>query len=315
MGTLIFHNKYHNNAHHTVPTSGFPDSASDPIASKSYPFDGIFYSITPNGISANSRDWSSTFTETSTYSGIWDRYLSVFTTVSSNSGFWENNLPVYNTYNSLSANLNSTYSVVLANSAQPNDIYPDSAYWDRLYSDKVLFTNSTQEDTRQKNFTPLEIEPNDTSNVILNLSSGQVSYFVMSNTSNISGFIGAKKGGIYHLYTVTNGLCLSAIKLNFNPLKFKFTSSYSFAITGTRLGKFQFFSDGIYLHGKSTIFDAVDINDVNTYFSGSGVLLNPNPYIFSNNEGVNLGGGLLVKGVFPYTAGDGVQIVYVPPCP
>jgi hypothetical protein len=305
MGTFIFHSKYHKNAHHTVPTSGFPDSASDPVASEKYPFGGIFYNTISNNISTNSLDWANTFTTTSANSAVWDLYSSVFTTVRSNSGFWENNFSFYNTYNLLSANINSTDTVVSSN----------RAYWDRLYSDKVLFTDAVQEDTRQKNFTPMEINPNDISNVILDLSSGQVSYFVISNTSNISGFIGAKRGGIYHLYTTTDGSCLSTIRLNFNPQNFKFPSTYSFVITGTRLGKFQFFSDGTYLHGKSTIFDAIGINDQNTYFSGSGVFLDPNPYVFSNNEGVNVGGGLLVNGVFPYVAGTGVEIVYVPPCP
>jgi hypothetical protein len=305
MGTFIFHNKFHRNVHHTVPTSGFPDSASDPIASEKYPFLGVFYNSISNSVSSNSQDWANTFTTISSNSAVWDLYLSVFTTVKSNSALWQNNLSVYTTYNSTSSNFNSAYSLVLAN----------SGFWNRLYFDTVLYKNRVQQDTRQKNFATLEIKPDDISNIILNLSAGQVSYYVISDTSNVSGFVGAKRGGKYHFYTTTDGSCLSTVRLNFNPQHFKFPLTNTFTITGTRLGKFEFFSDGTYLHGKGMIFDAVDENDANTYFSGSGINLNPNPYVFSNSEGINVDGGLLVQGVFPYNAGAGIEIVYVPPCP
>lgn len=38
-----FHNKYHRRNHHTLPSAGFPDSGSDPIASQAEPFQGSFY--------------------------------------------------------------------------------------------------------------------------------------------------------------------------------------------------------------------------------------------------------------------------------
>ena len=38
-----FHNKLHRKNHHTSPTVGYPDSASDPIASLAEPFQGDFY--------------------------------------------------------------------------------------------------------------------------------------------------------------------------------------------------------------------------------------------------------------------------------
>jgi len=40
---MRFHSKYHNKNHHSNTTSGFPDSASDPIASYNEPFQGDFY--------------------------------------------------------------------------------------------------------------------------------------------------------------------------------------------------------------------------------------------------------------------------------
>jgi len=41
-GNARFHNKYHRANHHTTPSLGIPDSASDPIASPTAPFQGDF---------------------------------------------------------------------------------------------------------------------------------------------------------------------------------------------------------------------------------------------------------------------------------
>jgi hypothetical protein len=302
MGTFIFHNKYHKNAHHTIPTSGFPDSASDPIASEKYPFLGVFYNTVSDNISGNSLDWANTFTATSANSAIWDRYLSVFTTVHSNSAVWQNNSSFYTTYNQISSDLNSTYTTVTVN----------SSFWDRLYSDDVLHTDRSQQNTRQKNFAIFEISPNDISNMILDLSAGQISYYVISNTSNVSGFSGAKRGGKYYLYVITNGTCNSAINLNFNPDNFKFNSSNSFPITGSWLRKFEFISDGTYLHGKSLLFDANTPEERDTYFQGSGIILNPNPAYYNVGDSLIPAGGLFITGVYPYTGGTGIIITNVP---
>lgn len=49
---MRFHSKYHSKNHHTLPSAGYPDSASDPIASQSNPFKGDF-NITGNLIAAS----------------------------------------------------------------------------------------------------------------------------------------------------------------------------------------------------------------------------------------------------------------------
>lgn len=298
MSTFIFHNKYHRNAHHTVPTSGYPDSASDPIASEKDPFMGIFHNNLTGGLSSNSFDWSSMYTLVSSNSAVWDRYLSLFTTVSENSGFWENNASLYTSYNSISSNLDSAYTTVSVNSAT----------WNKVYLETALYTNESQEDTRQKTFAILEIEPNDINDIVLDLSGGQVSYYTISDTSNISGFDGSKKGGKYHFYVITNGTCNSAIKINFNPDYFKFNSTNSFEITGSWLRKFEFVSDGNILHGKTTLFDANLIDDRDTYFQGNGIILNPNPAFITDGDALNPLDGISINGVYPYTAGIGIII-------
>jgi hypothetical protein len=51
-----FHNKFHRQNHHSIPTAGYPDSSLDPIASYEQPFQGEFYSqgniITTENLSA-----------------------------------------------------------------------------------------------------------------------------------------------------------------------------------------------------------------------------------------------------------------------
>jgi len=51
-GNARFHDKHHRTNHHTLSTDGFPDSATDPIASPSQPFQGDFV---VNGVLSSSR--------------------------------------------------------------------------------------------------------------------------------------------------------------------------------------------------------------------------------------------------------------------
>ena len=41
-GNARFHNKWHRRAHHSLPSIGYPDSGTDPIASPQEPFIGDF---------------------------------------------------------------------------------------------------------------------------------------------------------------------------------------------------------------------------------------------------------------------------------
>ena len=41
-GNARFHDKLHSKNHHSLPTTGFPDSGNDPIASPLEPFQGDF---------------------------------------------------------------------------------------------------------------------------------------------------------------------------------------------------------------------------------------------------------------------------------
>jgi hypothetical protein len=50
-GNARFHNKWHRRSHHSLPSQGYPESATDPIASPEEPFYGDF--VVYNSISAH----------------------------------------------------------------------------------------------------------------------------------------------------------------------------------------------------------------------------------------------------------------------
>jgi hypothetical protein len=304
MATFVFHNIFHRSNHHTVHFSGFPESASDPIASEKFPFQGLFYNncLYGNGIFyglSNSYNWWSNFiTVTSNYID-WGLFPTTYTTVNSNSANWQYNRPLYTICNSFSSNwvsYNKTY-----------DDYRST--WGNALDGYNLYTDEVQENTLQKTFSANFIKPNDVNNIVWDLSSSQVGIYIATNTARFSGFSGLKKGGIYNLILVTDATCYSALSVNFNPDKFKLeNNTNSYSVTGINIRKFQFVSDGKYLHGKSFLYD-ITPPDRNTYYAGAGILLydndiETNPITLGNADKIfaSLGAGLTVVGSDPYSA-------------
>jgi hypothetical protein len=311
MATFVFHNNFHRYNHHTIALSGFPESAVDPIASEKYPFNGLLYNNCSDysgnfvGLS-NSYNWYSTFiTVTSNYIE-WNKYRTTYTTVNSNSANWQANKSLYTTYNSLSNNWNSMYNTY---DAELN-VWLQSINGHNLYDDQV------QENTAQKTFSASFINKNDLNNIIWDLSSSQVGMLVATNNATFSGFSGLKKGGLYDLMLVTDATCYSALSVTFNPDKFKFkNSTNTFHVTGIHIRKFNFISDGEYLHGKSYLYD-ITPPDRNTYYAGTGILLFDdgvltNPITLEDGEVIleDLGAGLTVVGNDPYDNSASVDIV------
>lgn len=252
MNNLIFHNNFHRSNHHTVALSGYPESSKDPIASIKYPFQGIFYNdlytIDSNFIaSTNSYDWWSTHTSVKSNSAIWEKYWTTYTTVCSNSANWNEFSKVYSIFNSLSSDWQSTYVTLCAN----------LNYWNAVYDENTMYTNKVQQSTRQKTFKNIQISPLNPMNIVLNLDSGQVSTYFTDDNANFSDFNFAKKGGIYHLILITDARSNPTFQITFNSGRFRFTNDQNTYIIngGVYLRKFQFISDGTFLHGKSTLYE------------------------------------------------------------
>ena len=250
MNNLIFHNNFHRSNHHTVSSFGYPESARDPIASLQFPFQGIFYNdlytIDGNFIAkTNSYDWWSAYTITNSNSATWEKYLTTYTTVCSNSAFWNEYWTVYNKLKPLSANYQSTFLTLCAN----------LDYWNAVYNENTMYTNKVQESTKQKTFKNNFIYPSNPLNIVLDLSAGQVTTYITDTDSYISDFSGNKKGGIYHFVLIMDASD-NPVQVTFNSAKYKLTNyqnTYNIS-SGVFLRKFQFLSDGQYLHGKSSLY-------------------------------------------------------------
>jgi len=252
MNNLIFHNNFHRSNHHTVALSGYPESSKDPIASIQYPFQGIFhndlYTIDNSFIaSTNSYEWWGAYSIVNSNSNIWDKYFTTYTTVCSNSAFWNEYSKVYSIFNSLSSDWQSTYVTLCAN----------LNYWNAVYNENTMYTNKVQQSTRQKTFKNIQLLPTDPMNIVLDLEKGQVSTFFTDNNANFLDFTGAKRGGLYHLILITDARSNPTFQITFNSGRFRFTNDQNTYIIngGVYLRKFQFISDGTFLHGKSTLYE------------------------------------------------------------
>lgn len=240
MSNFLFHNKFHRANHHTIATPGLPDSATDPIASQSEPFLGIFYnyqnalldlsavdvsyletfltdSITTfDGLSVNtiqsiyaaitanvftnSKQWFEMYTNINTFSAFYGLYPTVSSTVNAFSGSWNLGYDFYSSLNTLSTNYFSTYTVV--------NTY--SANWP--FIDTTLRLNLVQQNTRSKNFSGARITDISVigSNISAywNLSAAQCAFFRITGDTvfkNIVNPNNKKKGGEYTLVLQQDG--------------------------------------------------------------------------------------------------------------
>ena len=240
MSNFLFHNKFHQANHHTIATPGLPDSATDPIASQSEPFQGVFYNylnalvdlsaidvsyletfvinpiITFDGLPVNtilsiyaaitadvftnSRQWFEMHTNINTLSAIYGLYPTVSTTVNMNSGYWNLAYNFYSGLNALSTNYFSTYTVV--------NTY--SANWP--FIDTTLRLDLVQQNTRSKNFSGVNIT--DISvlgtkvSAYWNLSAAQCAFFRVTGDTVFKNIVNPnqkKKGGEYTLVLQQDG--------------------------------------------------------------------------------------------------------------
>ena len=184
MSNVQFHNKYHRANHFSVSAEGFPDSATDPIASSDQPFIGLFYNTISDGFSGNSLEWRNTYTTTKAYSADWCLYPSVSTIVKSGSSSWVDGYDFYTSFKPVSNIFESTYSSVISNSAQ--------YYLTNLYG---LFTDQAQQNLLSKNFAGITVNPFLSVNRVetfldklstVSISAGQI----FGTGSNIQGQIG-----------------------------------------------------------------------------------------------------------------------------
>jgi hypothetical protein len=160
-GTFTFHNKFHRANHYSISGLQIIDAGLDPIASKEYPFIGVFYNTLTDldrtfEIYTNSLEWWSSTTTFRTYSGNWMLTRSLYTTVSSLSDQWSSGFDAYGTINQLSGQYVSLYSTVCSLSAE----------WGSPY---LMFTNRSQVYTHSKTFSGQDLRSISTSGPFLSV--------------------------------------------------------------------------------------------------------------------------------------------------
>jgi len=236
MSNFLYHNKYHRTIHHTLPTPGIPDSATDPIASKTDPFLGTFHNFIDvmnldtipidvrylltfddnyitnfNNLSVNTLDSIFLNLTASAYGNSYDWYR-VRTLIQNLSSDY-NLYPLFKDHvNSLSGEWSlgfNFYTNLSATSSRYESVYSlvnyNSASWP--FIDTTLRTDLVQENTRSKNFAMVNISTPDT-NIYWDLSSQQVAFVSLSANSVLKNILNPatkKKGGEYYLVIQQDG--------------------------------------------------------------------------------------------------------------
>jgi len=257
-GNFTFHNKFHRANHHTLSSFDIVDSGLDPIASKAYPFLGVFYNRLTDqsrsfNIDTNSLEWWSAFTTMVAYSGIWMPTLTLYTTVSTLSDSWNLGYSGYTTLKSNSASYDSVYATVCSFSAD----------WGSPF---LMFTNKVQEYTHAKTFSGRELVLNTNfvgnSTYEWNLDEQQVAFLTVKKNILIKNPIPGTMitGGLYTLVIKQNNLPVANVgyDVQFEPayrFNERFTEAAGLNIVNKALSGitvYNFVAVGDFLFGDVT---------------------------------------------------------------
>lgn len=236
MSNFLFHSKFHRSNHHTVSSPGYPDSATDPIASFSSPFKDVFYNYlrwvvnqlevnviniqtfaalpitsfsgssavtissvfqdVTAAVVADSDKWRVTFLNITNLSGGYSLYPAAYSTTLSLSSSWNKSYIAYSSLNS--GNSANFFSTFTGVSAL-------SSSWPFLANTMRLHT--AQESTGTKVFDGQNLTFISNS-AFWDLSAAQTGFcFVTGNTivKNVRPASGKLKGGDYILVIQQDG--------------------------------------------------------------------------------------------------------------
>lgn len=227
-GTFTVHNKFHRSNHYTL-SSVVVDSGMDPIASKQYPFLGVFYNIITDQqrtffIPTNSYEWWSAYTTMSSFSANWMKTQTLYTTVCTLSDNW--NLG-YNSFTSLCAAsglYDSAFTTVCAYSGS----------WGSPF---LMFTNKVQEFTHAKTFSGVDlygedpVNPGDLRSFTWDLDTQQVAFIRVKEDIFIENPIEESiiNGGLYTLVLSQDNTGLANVghQVSFDT-NYRFNSTLNF---------------------------------------------------------------------------------------
>lgn len=227
-GTFTVHNKFHRSNHYTL-TSVVVDAGMDPIASKDFPFLGVFYNILTDQnrtyfIPTDSYQWWAAYSTMYTFSANWMNTRTLYTTVCSLSDNWNLGYSAYTTLCANSGLYDSAYTTVCAFSAS----------WGSPF---LMFTNKVQEYTHAKTFSGIDLlgedptEPGDIRRFVWDLDIQQVAFIKVKEDIFIENPIEETiiNGGLYTLvFSQDNGsVANTGYQVNFDT-NYRFNSNLAF---------------------------------------------------------------------------------------
>lgn len=304
MGNEIYHNKWHAFNHFTVPLEGFPDSATDPIASRETPFLGVFYnslsstlSGTPKSYgSSDSMGWWFYSSTTIANSSYWQLYPTVLNTTITLSSDWNLGFEGYTTLFSASARYDSLYNTT--SSLSGADQYetlggitgPGGVGWHIALSATTHRLNEDQANTHQKVARPVQLFETGYRNVVWNLSAQTVYVQLTGNYAlSASQVQNLKKGGKYTMWVYIDRCPEENMDFIFDPLFYniavKELSSNDYfqsntnviRLSASSITRIDFTCNGKKLLGKATHYSIWVPTEKDLYFKGVGLkMVDPN---------------------------------------
>jgi len=269
MSNFLSHSKFHQANHHTIATPGLPDSATDPIASQSEPFQGVFHNylnallnlsainvsyletilfprgiVTFDNLSINTIQsiYAAITANVFTNSKQWFQMYTNINTLSTVYGLYPTVSTTVNTYSgnwNRGYNFYSSLSLLSTNYLSTYTMVNSySANWP--FIDTTLRLNLVQQNTHSKNFSGVNITDISVvgANVSAywNLSAAQCAFFRVTGDTvfkNIVNSNNKKKGGEYTLVLQQDG---------FGNRNVSFGTDYVFSLKYAPFVAFKVFS-------------------------------------------------------------------------
>jgi hypothetical protein len=252
MSNFLYHNKWHSFNHHTVPSEGYPDSAMDPIASREFPFKGIFFNAIPVSAAEtradlrtydsdsygwwrytsltyrNSADWSlwgSVRDTTVYYLNDWnDAYHGFQFWSGYNYTPWESvSAKMFNLFNN-TLDLSGAWVWPLSTEGSIDTITPTSGRgWNIALSAITWRTNVSAINTRQKNAIPAPLSYNADNTLFWDVSTSQTAYLSLTEDRTLTAtrLFNVKRGGKYTMWISLDYCPLEKMNLVFDPASYR----------------------------------------------------------------------------------------------
>lgn len=289
MSNSLVHNKWHSFNHYTVSIEGYPDSATDPIASREFPFIGAFFNfinpltfIVEDEGRSNSANWYFYYSLTHSNSADWEKYITTRNTLTTNQPSWDLGFNAYSFYFANSSKYSNVYTIT--NSTSSEALWNSSIYtgWQIALSSIALRTDRVGINTEQKVAVPVRLYENSNRIITWNLSAQTVYYNVTGNyVLSASNLINPKLGGKYTFWAYVDKCPESNANIVFDkkdyhilvntPYNSFISSNNVITLSASSITRIDFVYNGEKMLGKATQYNIYPFTTDDLYFKGAGI--------------------------------------------